>query len=148
MAKKVFKFPGISISAGNVKIKVDLDRFEKQFQKAQFWLDTEIMTDMIPLMPFRDGNFVNVTKAQSASLAGSGKVIAGAAPTGRFLYEGKVMVDPDTGSPWAKKGAKKVVTNKPLNYSNPKAVPHWFEKAKKQYGDDWVKGVKKIAGGK
>ena len=66
---------------------------------------------------------------------------------GRFLYEGKVMVDPVTGSPWARKGAKKVVTERPLTYSNPKATPHWFDTAKDAHGIAWVKGVKQIAGG-
>ena len=60
---------------------------------------------------------------------------------GRFLYEGKVMVDPVTGSAWARKNAKKVVTDKPLTYANPMAVPHWFDKAKSLYCKDWVKLV-------
>ena len=66
---------------------------------------------------------------------------------GRFLYEGKVMVDPVTGSPWAREGAKKVVTERSLTYSNPKATPHWFDTAKDAHGKTWVKGVKQIAGG-
>ena len=148
MAKKTFRFPGFSIKRGNIKVDVKLDRFEKSLQGAQYWLDGEIMTDMVPFMPHRDGNFINLTKLRSASIQGSGKVIAAAPPTGRFLYEGKVMVDPQTGSPWAKKGAKKVVTGKPLNYGNPRATPHWFDTAKEKYSKSWIKGVKEIAGGK
>ena len=68
-------------------------------------------------------------------------------PFGRFLYEGKVMVDTKTGSPWARPGAKKVVTDRDLKYSNPKATPHWFDTAKENHGDSWVRAVKKIAGG-
>lgn len=148
MAKsKTFHFPKWSLVEGDVKVDINLNRFEKQFQEAQFWLDTEVMTSMEPYMPFDDGNFRNTTKLQSASLAGSGKVVAAAGPMGRFLYEGKVMVDPATGSPWAQKGAKKVVTDRPLTYSNPKATPHWFDTAKKMDGKKWVEGVKKIAGG-
>lgn len=148
MAKKTFHFPGFSIKRGNIKVDVKLDRFEKSFQEAQYWLDGEIMTDMVPFMPHRDGNFINLTKLRSASIQGSGKVIAAAPPTGRFLYEGKVMVDPQSGSPWARKGAKKVVTGKQLDYSNPRATPHWFDTAKEKYGKSWIKGVKEIAGGK
>lgn len=147
MAGKTFHFPGFSIVSGNIKADVRLDRFEKQFQEAQFWLDGQVMTDMVPYMPHRDGTFVNLTKLRSTALQGTGKVIAAAPPTGRFLYEGLVMVDPVTGSPWARKGAKKVVTDRPLTYSNPKATPHWFDTAKKAHGNSWVKGVKKIAGG-
>lgn len=147
MASKTFHFPGFSLVQGDIKVDVSLNRFERQYERAQYYLDSQIMTDMVPYMPHRDGNFVNVTRLQSAALAGSGKVVAAAPPMGRFLYEGKVMVDPVTGSPWARKGAKKVVTERPLTYSNPKATPHWFDTAKDAHGKAWVKGVKRIAGG-
>ena len=147
MASRTFHFPGFSIVSGDIKADVSLNRFENQFQEAQFWLDGQVMTDMVPYMPHRDGAFVNLTRMRSAALQGTGKVVAGAPPQGRFLYEGKVMVDPVTGSPWARKGAKKVVTERPLTYSNPKATPHWFDTAKDAHGKSWVKGVKRIAGG-
>lgn len=135
--------------SGSTTLELDLSRFEKQFQDAQYALDNMVMTDMQPYMPHQTGMFIDVTKAQSAALAGSGKVVAAAAPMGRFLYEGKVMVDPETGSPWARPGAKKVVMDKDLNYNknqNPNATDHWFDEAKKQHGDNWVKVVKGIAG--
>lgn len=147
MASKTFHFPGFSLVQGDIKVDVSLNRFEKQFQRAQFYLDSQVMTDMVPYMPHRDGIFVNLTRLQSAALAGTGKVIAAAPPQGRFLYEGKVMIDPVTGSPWARKGAKKVVTDRLLTYSNPKATPHWFDTEKDAHGKAWVKGVKRIAGG-
>ena len=147
MASKTFHFPGFSIVSGDIKADVSLNRFEKQFQGAQFWLDGQVMNDMVPYMPHRVGTLVNLTRMQSVALQASGKVIAAAPPAGRFLYEGKVMVDPVTGSPWARKGAKKVVTERPLTYSNPKATPHWFDTAKDTHGQSWVRGVKKIAGG-
>lgn len=147
MAKRTFHFPGFSLVEGDITVDVSLNRFEKQFQDAQYYLDGEVMNDMVPYMPHRDGIFVNLTRMRSAALQGTGKVIAGAPPQGRFLYEGKVMVDPVTGSPWARKGAKKVVTDRPLTYSNPKATPHWFDTAKEKHGQSWIKGVKRIAGG-
>ena len=134
-------------SGKNIEVKVDLSRFEKQYGDAQFALDSAVMKDMTPYMPKRTGTFINVTKAMSAAIAGSGTVIAAAPPMGRFLYEGKVMVDEKTGSPWARAGAKKVVTDRDLKYSNPKATPHWFDTAKKNHGESWVREVKKIAGG-
>lgn len=134
----------------DIRMEIDLDRFEKQYNKAQFGLDSMIMTDMIPYMPMTTGTFINVTKAMSAALAGTGKVVAAAPPMGRFLYEGKVMVDEQTGSPWARKGAKKIVTNKDLQYNknaHPKATDHWFDAAKKEHGKEWVNYAKKVAGG-
>lgn len=139
---------------------VDFKRFEKQFQKAQFYLDSQVMTDMVPYMPRVTGTFINLTKARSAAIAGSGEVVAAAPPYGRYLYMGKVMVDSQTGKGPRKipkgpgefefryrHGAKLVATERPLKYSNPKATPKWFETAKKMYGDSWVREVKKIAGG-
>ncbi len=116
-------------------------RLERNLKLAQWRLDTQIMQDMIPFMPQQTGAFVNITQAQSSAMAGTGKVCAGTAPMGRFLYEGKVMVDPETGSPWARAGAKKVVTDRPLTYSNPMATPHWFETAKDLHLKDWEKLV-------
>lgn len=130
-----------------IELDVDLSRFEKQYGEAQYALDSMVMTSMQPYMPHQTGTFINVTKAMSATIAGSGTVIAAAPPMGRFLYEGKVMVDEKTGSPWARPGAKKVVTDRDLKYSNPKATPHWFDTAKENHGDSWVRAVKKIAGG-
>lgn len=147
MARKTFHFKGFSVQKGNVKVDVKLDRYSKQFQDAQFWLDSQIMHDMKPYMPMQTGNFIQRTSAESTAMAGSGQVCAGAAPMGRFLYTGQVMVDPVTGSPWARPGAKKVVTSRPLKFANPQAVPFWFDKAKEAHGQQWVEGAKKRAGG-
>lgn len=148
MAKrKMISKTHYNYSKPNVEMRINLSRFEKQYEDAQFKLDSAVMKDMVPYMPHQTGTFINVTKAMSASIAGSGKVVAAAPPMGRFLYEGKVMVDPLTGSPWARPGAKKVVTDRDLKYSNPKATPHWFDTAKENHGKSWVREVKKIAGG-
>lgn len=137
----------IDVEADGVQIHVNTSDLMDRAKDAQFWLDSQIMTDMIPLMPHQTGTFINVTRTRSATLAGSGKVVAAAPPMGRFLYEGKVMVDPETGSPWARAGAKKIVTDRPLKYSNPSAVPHWFEVAKGKHLSEWIDGVKKKIGG-
>ena len=134
----------------DIELEVDLSRFDKQYSKAQWLLDNMVMTSMESYMPKRTGTFINVTKAMSAAIAGSGTVIAAAPPFGRFLYEGKVMVDPETNSPWARPGAKKIVTDKDLNYDkgrNPDVTDHWFETAKKNNLDKWIKNTKKTAGG-
>lgn len=131
----------------DIELDVDLSRFEKQYGKAQYALDSMVMTSMVPYMPHQTGTFINVTKAMSAAIAGSGTVVAAAPPMGRFLYEGKVMVDEQTGSPWARPGARKIVTDRELTYSNPKATPHWFDTAKDKHGKSWIRAVKKIAGG-
>ena len=144
----IFHFPKYSIVTGGVKLNVDLKRFEKQFEDAQYWLDTQIMNSMVPYMPMRDGNLIKLTRARSASVAGTGKVYAAyGTPYGRFQYMGKVMVDEKTGSAWARKDARKVLTSKNLRYSKAGATAKWFDTAKRQDGEAWIKGVKKRAGG-
>ena len=131
-------------------MEIDLGRFEGQYSKAQYELDSMVMTSMIPFMPMQTGTFINVTRGMSASIAGSGKVVAAAPPMGRYLYEGVVMVGERTQSAWAEKGEKKVVTERSIDYSkaaHPRAQDHWFEAAKKEYGKKWIEKTKKIAGG-
>lgn len=155
--KKIY----VSVSSTNVKteMKLDLSRFENQLNSAQWFLDSMVMTDMVPFMPMQTGSFINLTRARSAAIAGSGKVYAAAPPYGRYLYKGKVMVDELTGSTWARKGAKKVFVSQfsgktnaknDINFdktSHPEVSAEWFEKAKKRHGTSWIKGVKEIAGG-
>ena len=148
MASKIKHFPNISIVSADMKVFINMERINANLDNAQWWLDNQVMTDMVPYMPHNTGTFVNVTRAQSAAIAGTGEVVAGAAPMGRFLYEGVVMVDPETNSPWARPGAKKIVTARPLTYSNPKATPHWFDTAKENHGRQWIAGTKARAGGK
>ena len=133
-----------------VNMHIDLGRFEKQYSKSQFLLDSQIMTDMVPYMPMQTGTFINVTRAMSAAIAGSGKVVAAAPPMGRFLYEGKVMVGVGSRSPFARLGEKKVVTDKELQFSDaahPKVQKKWFDAAKIAHGKHWVDMTKRTAGG-
>ena len=156
---KIHHFDSFSIVNGDVNIRVDLDPLSDRFNRAQYQLDSMIMTSMEPFMPKQDSTLIDETKAASAAMAGTGRVCAGVPPYGRFLYEGKGMVDEKTGSPWARQSAKKVLvsryggkTNAKVNLSfsaskNPKAQPHWFDAAKEADGSDWVRMTKKIAGG-
>lgn len=163
--KKVFKFDKIHVKKDDMTVDIDFARFETQYSKAQYAMDSMIMTGMIPYMPKVTGTFINVTKAMSAAIAGGGWVYAAAPPYGRFLYEGKTMVSPRTGSTYAAAGEKKVLVSQyqgktnaredliyhsGQNYrsgANREVVPHWFEKAKEVHGKNWIKVAKKIAGG-
>ena len=148
-----FDYKNKNISA---TMTLSLGNLDKRLSKAQFELDSMVMTSMVPFMPHDSGSFVNITRAMSASIAGSGKVVAAAPPMGRFLYKGKVMVDSETGSPWARPAAKKVLVSQyggktrakeNLTFSNGKAQPEWFEAAKKADKAKWIRKVQKIAGG-
>ena len=73
------------VSNPDIEMRINLSRFEKQFEDAQYALDSMVMESMKPYMPEQTGIFKNVTSAMSAALAGSGKVVAAAPPMGRFL---------------------------------------------------------------
>ena len=147
--------------SGESKVVMDLDmrRFEKQFTRAQYKLDSTVMTGMIPFMPMITGTFINVTKAMSAAIAGTGYVYAAAPPYGRFLYYGKTMVSPETGSTFASYGEKKVLVSQYKGKTNakenltynktahPEARAEWYEEARKRYLKDWVNMTKATAGG-
>lgn len=131
-------------------MEINLSRFERQYTRAQYLLDSMVMDSMVPYMPMQTHTFINVTRGMSQAIAGSGKVVAAAPPMGRFLYEGKVMVGERTRSAWAAKGERKVATERPLQYSrhaHPKVSDHWFDTAKKYHGKAWIKKVKSTAGG-
>lgn len=148
MASRIKHYPQISIVEADVKVNIDFNKISDRIGQAQFWMDNQIMTDMVPLMPHQTGTLVNLTRARSAAVAGAGMVYAAVGPYGRFQYMGKVMVDPVTNPPWARKDAKKVLTDKNLTYGNPEAVPKWFDEAKKLHGQEWIQGVSDIIGGK
>ena len=159
MASKITHFKGFSVVDGEIKIKLDLTRFDKQFQRAQYQLDGNVMNSMVTFMPMITGNFVDVTRAASAAVQGTGEVYAAYGPSGRFLYQGKTMVSTVTGSTWATKGTKKVLVSQyggktkakeDLKYTktaHPKAQAIWFDAAKKADGKSWIKQAKKTAGG-
>lgn len=141
-------FKGYSVADGNIRANISFDRLENGLAGAQKWLDGEVMNGMEPFMPMQTGNFIQMTRARSTAVQGSGVVCAGTPPMGRFLYFGKVMVGEHSRSAWAKQGEEKVVTGRQLTYARASAVPEWFEAAKAVHLNHWVSGVKNIAGKK
>lgn len=144
MAKKIHHFRGFSVIADGVDIRVDMDHLEDNFNRAQYALDSAIMTSMEPFMPMETGQFIAVTKGMSSAVAGTGQVVAAAPPSGRFLYEGQAMIGRYSKSAWAKKGEKKILSGGSLTYT--RGGPKWFDKAKAKDGDNWVRIVKKEVG--
>lgn len=139
---RIHHFEGFSVKRAGIDIELDMSRVEENFNKAQYALDSAVMTSMVPFMPHRDGSFINRTRQESASVAGTGKVYAAVGPQGRYLYQGELMVDPITRSAWARKGAKKVLAGKRL-----KSKSKWFDSAKSADLESWKRVAKKNAGG-
>ncbi len=137
------RFEGnVRIASGGLVIELDLSRFEKQFAEAQERLGEAVLQDCKPLMPLATGAL-----QQNSYVGDDGRKVVFNSVYASFQYGGLVMVDPDTNSPWARAGASKVLTDRPLHYSRAEAVDHWFDEAKAQNLDYWLSLVKKIAGG-
>lgn len=101
--------------------------------KAAHAVAVQIEKDTEPFVPARTKSLANRTQVVDAQIIYPG-------PYARFLYNGKLMIDPDTGSAWARKGATKVVTGKDLDIKtdvHSQAQAHWFEASKAQNMEKW-----------
>lgn len=101
--------------------------------KAAHAVAVQIEKDTEPFVPARTKSLANRTQVVDDAVIYPG-------PYARFLYNGKLMIDPATGSAWARKGATKVVTGTDLNIStavHSQAQAHWFEASKAQNMEKW-----------
>ena len=115
--------------------------------KAEHVLAVQVEKDTVPFVPALTGSLTERTRVV-------GNAIIYPGPYAKFLYNGKVMVDPNTGSTYAPKGGTKVVTDRNLVFTktvHPQAQSHWFEASKAQNLDKWLrvaeKAVKKYGTG-
>lgn len=112
--------------------------------RAENVLAQQVMKDTRLFVPA-----LTVSLAQRTRVVGNEVIYPG--PYARFLYYGKVMVDPATGSTYAPKGGHKVATDRNLVFNtamHPQAQAHWFDASKAQNMEKWVrvadKAVKKF----
>lgn len=103
--------------------------------QAEHAVAIQVDKDTEPFVPALTKSLVNRTKVEGGYVIYPGEYA-------RFLYFGKLMIDPATGSPWAPKGATKIVTGKDLNFNHSvhsQAQAHWFEASKAQNLDKWIR---------
>lgn len=103
--------------------------------KAAHAMAMQAMEDTKPFVPALTGSLTQRTRVEKSNIIYPG-------PYARFLYYGKVMVDPNTGSTYAPKGGTKMLTNRNLVFNkaiHPQAQAHWFEASKAQNLDKWVR---------
>ena len=126
-----------------VNFKANGNRLDGLNKKAQFVLDTAIVQDTDPYVPFHQG----VLSGSVRTSIGTG-TLTYTGPYAHFLYKGEVMVSPITGSSWAKKNERKVYAGRMLTYYNahPLAGPIWFERSKSDNNRTWVEKVKSVYG--
>lgn len=120
------------------------DKLAESCTRAESIVGQQVIKDTAPFVPAFTGSLTIRTRLDGNKIIYPG-------PYARFLYYGKVMVDPQTGSTFAPKGGTKVLTNRDLVFSkamHPQAQSHWFEASKAQNMEKWVrvadKAVKKF----
>lgn len=115
------------------------DKLAESCTRAESIVGQQVIKDTAPFVPALTGSLTIRTRLDGNKIIYPG-------PYARFLYYGKVMVDPQTGSTFAPKGGTKVLTNRDLVFSkamHPQAQSHWFEASKAQNLDKWVRIAKK-----
>lgn len=129
-----------------IKISVHTDGFDavkeaiaKACTRAEHALAEQMEKDTQPFVPALTGSLTQRTRVD-------GNAVIYPGPYARFLYYGKVMVDPNTGSTYAPKGGTKVVTDRNLVFNqtmHSQAQAHWCEASKAQNLGKWVRVAEK-----
>lgn len=130
-------YKNVSYVKGHVRVNLRFAKYGQRFADAQQWLGRQVLADSKLYMPLKTGSL-----QQRSYVAEGCRQVVFPGPYARFLYMGKVMVDPETGSPLARKGAAKVVTDRDLRFAA--GVPHWAEVAQTEHGKEWADRCKRI----
>lgn len=103
--------------------------------KGEHAVAIQVQKDTSPYVPFLTGSLDQRTRVDGSQVIYPG-------PYARYLYYGKLMVDPATGSSYATKGTTKVLTDKNLVFnkaSHANAQAHWFEVSKAENLEKWIR---------
>ena len=118
------------------------DKLDESCTRAESIVGQQVIKDTAPFVPALTGSLTIRTR-----LDGNKSIYPG--PYARFLYYGKVMVDPQTGSTYAPKGGTKVTTDRNLVFRQDHhgmATDHWFEASKAENESKWLRVARKAAG--
>ena len=132
----------IKTTNGNVSIEIDTSRFDSQFNKAQIRLNTLVVADCTPYIPFSQGQLRSQVDFPHGI---SGDEVRWYAPYAHYQYKGELYLAAN-GSSYAQSGEVKYPTGRPLTYNNSGGA-EWFEEAKKRHKSQWIKEVQRIGGG-
>lgn len=105
---------------------------------AEHILAVQVLKDTAPFVPMRTESLRLRSRVTDNEVIYPG-------PYARYLYYGKLYVDPLTGSSYAREGVTKVpaVPEKDLIYWHPGTCSHWFDASKAQNLDKWLRVAEK-----
>ena len=108
----------------SISLNVDLRRFNNQYDRAQMWLDNQVIQDSTPYVPMNTGALFK------------------SAITGTELGSGEVV--------WDTPYARRCYYGENFNFrkdKHPHAQAYWFEAAKAANKATWIRTAKRKAGG-
>lgn len=110
----------------------------KGCSRAEHAVAVQIAKDTAPFVPMLTGSLRTRTRV-------TGNEVIYPGPYARYLYYGKLYVDPLTGSSYARKGIAKVpaLPEKDLIFHRAGTCSHWFEASKAQNMEKWVRVAEK-----
>lgn len=112
-----------------------------RFTTVQKFIDSECIRLMVPYTPMKNG--ILMKTAVLGTKIGSGRIFYNS-PYARYQYYGKLMVSSANGSPYARQGESKVLTNTDLQYNksrHPQAQKMWFEAMKTYKKEQILRGA-------
>lgn len=110
----------------------------KGCSRAEHAVAVQVKKDTEPFVPMLNGVLRGQTKV-------AGNLIIYKGPYARYLYYGKLYVDPLTGSSYARENVTKVpaVPETDLIFHRTGTCSHWFEASKAQNIEKWVRVAEK-----
>lgn len=114
------------------------EAISKSCDRAEHVLAVQVAKDTTPFVPMLTGSLRTRTRVM-------GNTVIYPGPYARYLYYGKLYVDPLTGSSYARKGVTKVpaAPEKDLIFHRTGTCSHWFEASKAQNMEKWVRVAEK-----
>ena len=126
----------VTVNINSAQIAVDI---RAASEKARGITSQQALADCNEYVPDDQDALVNSSNIHSDILHGK---LVWSTPYARYLYHGVLMVDPKTGSAWAREGQTKVKVSPEVRLKfdkrkNPKADSHWCERAQADHGEEW-----------
>lgn len=119
--------------AFDIQVNIPVDILSEPAARVEEILAVQVAKDTTPFVPALTGSLSSRTRVKNGEIIYPG-------PYARYLYYGKLMVDPETGSSWVRKGKHKVETDRNLVFNtsmHPMAQAHWFEASKAVNMEKW-----------
>lgn len=129
----------LKITEHHADLAVEKSLMRTKASTAEHTVALKILEDTRPFVPAKTGAF------DASSYVERNRVVY-SAPYARFLYYGKLMVDPETESPFAPAGSTKVLTDTELVFNTTvhgDAQAFWYRASKAMNKDEWLKTARR-----